>query len=246
MLSFLFIILLVSNVSANTEIISFNARKLIEARASESNDLQQLLEESNVTSLSSTQSERTFNVLPAPIGTPSDEVCADVRPGYCENEVWLKMSMDSEGWRKFDMFTLRVSWPAYVRGSFSSYLTKTLIFDVYHQHRTDFSMNVFEGSDLQKYARIRLVDTGVRVPNLSVESVIAPSSSQSRGPVPFNVVLEPLLAGVTPRSVVPIASFVALSFIPVGLFLPRILRELSNVANEAGKELRDPRFSKRD
>jgi hypothetical protein len=44
----------------------------------------------------------------------------------CPHEIWLVLSIDSQGWCAYDKFTLRVSWPASVRW-FLRYLHQQLI-----------------------------------------------------------------------------------------------------------------------
>ena len=38
-----------------------------------------------------------------------------VDDGVCPHEFWLILDLDREGWREYEKFTLRLSWPAYVR-----------------------------------------------------------------------------------------------------------------------------------
>lgn len=73
----------------------------------------------------------------------------------------------------------------------------------------------------RKYARIRLVDTGVRTPTRN--------PAAKRAPVPFTVILEPLHFGVLPSSVVPtllcllpVVACAALMVAPINRYLERI------------------------
>lgn len=64
--------------------------------------------------LSAKRNERRFDVLPARLWTPLSDVCNGTEAGECENEVWLKLAL-GESWEGYEAFTLRVSWPAFVR-----------------------------------------------------------------------------------------------------------------------------------
>ena len=80
-----------------------------------------------------------------------------------------------------------------------------------------------------RYARIRVVDAGVRIPSLSSLPVAA---------VPMIVRLEPLYFGVIPASVVPVLIYL----IPVVAFasivmVPRIHGYLAAVAADVRREL---------
>lgn len=82
-----------------------------------------------------------------------------------------------------------------------------------------------------KYARLRLVDTGVRIPTLSADL-------QSTGLVPFNVILEPLLLNVLPATVLPTIVVLIPTIVVVTMALPYIFRYLTKVAAKAQGELR--------
>ena len=70
--------------------------------------------------LSPPNAERLIRVLPAPVGTPVEDVCtpatpSSVQPGGCAHETWLTLDLDHPDWKAYGKFTLRVSWPASVR-----------------------------------------------------------------------------------------------------------------------------------
>ena len=89
-----------------------------------------------------------------------------------------------------------------------------------------------------KYARIRLVDTGIRAPS---------SGSAPNPPVPFIVRLEPLYLGILPASVLPVLLFL----LPVVAFAalvmaPRIHRYLAAVAGDAKRDLMESARAKQE
>lgn len=81
----------------------------------------------------------------------------------------------------------------------------------------------------RRYARIRVVDTGVRNPL---------SQAPVRGTVPFALHLEPLYFGVVPSSVVPVILFL-LPLVAITAFFiaPRIHRYMASIAVDAKAEL---------
>lgn len=83
------------------------------------------------------------------------------------------------------------------------------------------------------YARIRLVDTGVRTPGRS-----PPAAFTAAAPaVPFLVVLEPLVAGALPASLVPTLLVLA-ALVPLAALVARALHGvLAAAARDARREL---------
>ena len=80
----------------------------------------------------------------------------------------------------------------------------------------------------RRYARIRLLDTGVREP--SKPAVIT-------DPTPFIVILEPLYFGFLPASVSPVLLFMTpICCFSLLLIIPRVHGHLSQVANEVRVE----------
>lgn len=84
------------------------------------------------------------------------------------------------------------------------------------------------GGTRRQYARIRVVEAGVRVPS---------ADKNVPRDVPFNVILEPLYYGILPASVAPVLFFL----IPVGalallVVAPRIHAYLGSVAGEIQKD----------
>lgn len=88
-------------------------------------------------------------------------------------------------------------------------------------------------SSRRKYARIRLVDTGVRTPSWSG----ADTTHSLAEPVPFIVLLEPLYLGLLPLSIVPTVLFLAPLCIAALIFAHYVTGQLSNLADKARVEL---------
>ena len=100
--------------------------------------------------------------------------------------------------------------------------------EVQQRFRGNFEAPASAPKTLRRYARVRVVDTGVRDP-----------SSTARVPVvPFHIRLDPLYFGVLPPMVVQILSFL---FPVVGFaaffVVPRIYGYVAGVAKDAKKEL---------
>ena len=136
---FLFSLLLIGHllngISANTEIINFPAT------SAEFSDLQftetWLVQISQASFLSLTKQLLTYkrhilepknstlrwNMISAPLEyTRSQSICVNLHEWHpvqninaCPYEFWVVLDLDQGGWKDYDRFTLRLSWPAYVR-----------------------------------------------------------------------------------------------------------------------------------
>ena len=80
-----------------------------------------------------------------------------------------------------------------------------------------------------RYARIRVVDIGVRPPSAK------PSEPE---PIPFILVLEPLYLGVLPATVLPTIMFLVPLVFFAGLAVPSVYRYLSRIAEKSREELK--------
>ena len=66
-----------------------------------------------------------WNMISAPLEyTLSQSICVDLQEWHpvrnvdvCPHEFWLVLDLDQDGWKGYDKFTFRLSWPAYVRVS---------------------------------------------------------------------------------------------------------------------------------
>lgn len=86
----------------------------------------------------------------------------------------------------------------------------------------------------RQYARIRLVDTGVRTPSLHPSHSATTSFPAA---VPFVVTLEPLYLGVLPASVVPVLAFLVPLIIIASMMVSPVHLFLQGLATQARKEV---------
>ncbi|KAK0234237.1 hypothetical protein IW262DRAFT_1291106 [Armillaria fumosa] len=193
---------------ANTEIANFYASSDVQAPVAVGKEW---------AALSASENQRQYEIIPAPLGTPLTAVCPS---SPCRHELWLKLDLSNDDWQQFTKFTLRISWAAY--------------------DPADFLIDIIDGDAISsgkstdpptrlKYARIRLVDTGVVTPGISVDRPTA---------VPFTVILEPLYFGVLPASVVPTLYFLIAVVLLAATALPWINAYLEGYALKARREIR--------
>jgi hypothetical protein len=88
----------------------------------------------------------------------------------------------------------------------------------------------------RKYARIRLVDTGVLTPDRNGQEP-SPPALPAPPPVPFNLILEPLYLGVIPATVLPTILFLLPLTVLSSLAVPRVYAYLSTIAEKARREM---------
>jgi hypothetical protein len=122
----------------------------------------------------------------------------------------------------------------------------------FFQSPTDFSIQVYDPETLlvrfnasvvlnnseivsttrRKYARIRLVDTGIRTPLPHNQHKIIESA-----PVPFIVILEPLYFGVLPATVIPTLFFLVPVLAVAALAVPLINTYLADLARQGRRDV---------
>jgi hypothetical protein len=198
--------------------------------------------------LTSTFNELELSVPPAPLHTRRDDICKHKNHalGTCDHEIWLRLNLDSEAWEKYSKFTLRISWPASVR-----HLDRNLVHQliVYSQSPADFYLDTFAPTELAdvyrltlpnpdiqtltrtQYARIRVVNTGIRTPWPGV-NVTAPPPD-----VRFRVICEPLLLGILPQTLLPtIVCLIAVIAVASTMVCP-INRYLGRLSDEVRDEI---------
>ena len=132
---FLFCLLshLINGIAANTEIINFSATaaEFSSLPFTETWSVQiphpglsQNLTSSFVRHILRPQnSTLQWNMISAPFeSTLSQSTCLNLHQWHpiqntnvCPHEFWLVLDLDQDGWKVHDQFTLRLSWPAYVR-----------------------------------------------------------------------------------------------------------------------------------
>ena len=129
---------LLNGISANTEIINFSATAAEFSRLpstdtwSVSKRPRFFITDQAVTYyfflkkrhiLEPENSTLQWNMISAPLEyTLSQSICVDLHEWHpvrnvdvCPHEFWLVLDLDQDGWKGYDKFTLRLSWPAYVR-----------------------------------------------------------------------------------------------------------------------------------
>ncbi|KAG1886203.1 hypothetical protein F4604DRAFT_1969649, partial [Suillus subluteus] len=230
----LIVLFICQEVIANTEIINFLAA-----------------EERNVDFSSTTvdswpilnykNNQGHWNVDPALLDTPLQQVCESEtgtdskNPFSCLHELWITLDLDDENWMSYSKFTLRLSWPASKSYSPEAILTRlsrlphqSAIEDASitepHLSRTGLSTTRL------KYARIRVVDTGVRTPTPDFH----PSAVHA---IPFILILEQLYFGVLPASLLPTVCFLITVLTCAALATPWILSYLDHFIKQARQEL---------
>ncbi|KAJ8472800.1 hypothetical protein ONZ45_g16525 [Pleurotus djamor] len=188
-------------------------------------------------------SEKELTLLPARFGTFLSSVCETKvdatkptvnSPYGCPHELFLVLNLDANAWRKYDAYTLRLSWPASYPAEFdiqilsASMLSELLESNPNHTWHGN-PQKVFKISTRTRYARIRVVDTGVVTPKRQLPSPL-PSV------VPFTLILEPLYLGFLPASVMP----TLLLMLPVAasafIIVPRLLPWFESLAQDAMQE----------
>ena len=96
------------------------------------------------------------------------------------------------------------------------------------------------GSELSVHARTRLMYARVRVVDAGVRTPIVDGSHQraTPEPVPFILILEPLYGGVLPASVLPTVVFLCIVvFVAARWVVPPVQQYLYAVADEVRKEV---------
>ncbi|KAH9926428.1 uncharacterized protein B0H18DRAFT_1118927 [Fomitopsis serialis] len=210
-------------VHANTEIVNFAA---VEGTLAPS------VLTANWTELSAKAPEKLLRVPPALLGTPLADVCQDSPGASCAHELGLTLRLDDPAWSAYSRFTLRISWSASSPADFDVQVKSAAA--LFSELRTSVP-----GRDVHSlptgrrmYARIRVVDTGVRTPTADGSHERVPPD-----PITLMVLLEPLYFGVLPASVVPTVAFLILVIIVAALgIVPPVQRYLCAVADEAREE----------
>ncbi|KAH9947087.1 hypothetical protein B0H21DRAFT_363002 [Amylocystis lapponica] len=184
------------------------------------------------------EAEKYWKLLPAPLGTALEDVCETARYSLnsCPHELWVVLDLDDSEWRRYSKFTLRISWPASSPADFSIDIFSPDALEKFLKQqdmRGGHAVASHSSGTRRQFARIRLVDTGVRTPSSATD--VGESLPE---PVPFIVLLEPLYLGVLPATVAPILLFLVLilSFTAV-VVVPFINRYLSTVVHDARAEL---------
>ncbi|KAG1813944.1 uncharacterized protein BJ212DRAFT_1274970 [Suillus subaureus] len=241
----LIVLFICQEVIANTEIINFLAA-----------------EERNVDFSSTTvdswpilnykNNQGHWNVDPALLDTPLQQVCESetginpANPFSCLHELWITLDLDDENWMSYSKFTLRLSWPAsspadFLLEIYSPEAILTRLSRLPHQSAIDDASittphlsrtGLSTVTTRLKYARIRVVDTGIRTPTPDFHA----SDVQA---IPFILILEQLYFGVLPASLLPTVCFLIAVLSCAALATPWILSYLDHFIKQARQELRD-------
>ncbi|KAF9447830.1 hypothetical protein P691DRAFT_730784 [Macrolepiota fuliginosa MF-IS2] len=141
------------------------------------------------TQLNITNREASLNITPV---LNSTEV-------WPQSGIWLTLDLDDPNWSSYNKFTLRASWPAshpcdiYIRTFDPQHVASQLLRNrPLHPTR-------------RKYAHIHVINTGIPTPSSIGEDM----TWLRREPVPVTLILEPLLLGVVPQSVVPVITLLS-------------------------------------
>ncbi|THH15113.1 hypothetical protein EW146_g5310 [Bondarzewia mesenterica] len=187
--------------------------------------------------LNSSANERRWFVEPAPIHSSLNLACRPTTSDPCPYELWIALDLDDVAWTRYSKFTFRISWPASYPTEFSIQLYKPHELLSYLNISTAPLLHAETVSPLssaqtrRRFARIRLVDTGVRAPNSA--SASAPAL------VPFVVILEPLYFNVLPASLSPVLVFLAVVAGIAVLIVPSTIRVFERLAERAKVEMHD-------
>ncbi|KAH7915740.1 hypothetical protein BJ138DRAFT_1169765 [Hygrophoropsis aurantiaca] len=245
----LFMLLLCHENAANTEIINFMATE--EPKVA----LPSVLV-GNWTTLHYAHNERQWTLQPALIDTNLKQVCEpdydsvspENSPFLCPHEVWVTLNLDDQSWRAYSRFTLRLSWPAsspadyqidiHTPKSLSTYLSRWQ--NNWTHHNAFFgTADVSHSSSTvtrQKYARIRVVDTGVFTPAPHLQS-----QDYVVKPVSFIIILEQLYLGFLPASFLPTVCFLVPVLLAAAMIAPYLIRYLDRFVRQAREELEQSR-----
>ncbi|KAL5536054.1 hypothetical protein ACEPAF_4159 [Sanghuangporus sanghuang] len=268
--AFLFLVVFVSFATGNTEIRNFEARTskhgLQDSNLSQVTFLRSIIRSqlhAELHKLNVTRNEQSFRVVPAPLGTSLQSVCESQSgvPGQrCPNELWLEVDLSSQEWLYYDRFTIRLSWPAFYPTDFDIQLLYPEDLMAYMYSRFGVRGRHFEENNILSennapdtsrtiFVRVRLVDTGVRPPFRSKPDKLPNPDRTDQSAfdtVPFNVIVEPLILGVLPATVVPTIIFSIPLLVLAWFAYPYAVRYLEDIASEAWKELYDSQARKSD
>jgi hypothetical protein len=152
----------------------------------------------------------------------------------CPHQLWFILPLNASQWSGYSKFTLRVSWSAAYPASFQ--------LDVYDPNELMHYFNVSPSrvsettKSREKYARIRVLSNGLPNPSYFTPEQLANISSKPL-PVPFIVILEPLILGVLPQMLLPFVLWLVSALLVGGVwYVPWLLRFLGRAAEEARRE----------
>ncbi|KAF9444888.1 hypothetical protein P691DRAFT_735836, partial [Macrolepiota fuliginosa MF-IS2] len=180
-----------------------------------------------IVNFAATVAESPEMVLPwTQLNTTNREASLSITPVLDPTEVWprsgiwLTLDLDDPGWSSYNKFTLRASWPAshpcdiYIK-----------IFDPQHVASQLLSNRPLHPTR-RKYAHVYVINTGVPTPSSTGEDM----TWLRREPVPVTLILEPLLLGVVPQSVVLVITLLSVAVAMVIMIIPTAVRYYDTIA----------------
>ncbi|KAF8844149.1 hypothetical protein BDN67DRAFT_963247 [Paxillus ammoniavirescens] len=246
-------------VAANTEIINFLPSR------EHTVDLPSAVV-GNWSNLHHFDNERQWALQPAALHTPLHQVCEiddktalSERPFSCPHELWVILDLDDKKWESYTTFTLRLSWAASTPADFSieiyppeavqDRLSKRHQISARpnstHPHpRSSSHTSQQSPTTRSKYARIRVVDTGVltpgarpQVPRTSSDAPANLAVEPEPDSVPFIVILEPLYLGVLPASLLPTVCFLIPILLVAAMSVPFAIAYLDTFVRQVREDL---------
>ncbi|KAG6811459.1 hypothetical protein H0H92_007282 [Tricholoma furcatifolium] len=221
------------DIAFNTEIVNFHVPEVYNEEISFTK---------NWPKLSFSDNEREWTMPPAPLGTPITEICASQSTtNYtCPHELWLALDL-ARDWSTYSSFTLRLSYPASYPAEFSldifdpKSLSAHFKLQSEREHHPQGSYSSSSATQARlRYARIRLVDTGVLTPRPKTH--VTSTEKITPTPVPFILILEPLYFGVLPPIVVPALGYIVCVCLLAWMIVPTLIRRIETIAAEAKRE----------
>ncbi|EKM81725.1 hypothetical protein AGABI1DRAFT_126087 [Agaricus bisporus var. burnettii JB137-S8] len=161
------------------------------------------------------QMDSSHNKIPLNITPVLD--ATEVSP---DSGLWLTLKLDDPNWTSYTKFTLRVSWPPSHPCDFFLKITDPLY--VAPQLLRNRPLH----STYRKYVHLYAINTGVPTPSPTGEDM----TWLRREPVSITLVLEPLLLGVLPQSLVPVIIALLLVIVLALVLLPPVKRYFNEIA----------------
>ncbi|KIJ66504.1 hypothetical protein HYDPIDRAFT_166709 [Hydnomerulius pinastri MD-312] len=246
--------LLCHEVAANTEIINFLSSQ--EHTVDLPSDVV-----GNWPKLNFPDNQQQWALQPAALHTPLHRMCETDEgissSGYplpCPHELWVTLDLDDKNWVSYSAFTLRLSWAASTPADFliEVYSPEAALARLSQRQQISSgskSTNTKSSHSSQgrpttrsKYARIRVVDAGVRTPWAQSQSDSvsdAPANlAVELAPVPFILILEQLHMGVIPASLLPTIYFLIPVLLMAAMAVPWVIAYLDTFVRQAREDLK--------
>ncbi|KAG8796714.1 hypothetical protein FRC12_005808 [Ceratobasidium sp. 428] len=234
----------------NTEIINFTSL------SSPAVDVETKLTGVSWEKLDVESGTRQFELTLAPYRQAWSNVC---EAEICEHEVFVKLELGEDRTNGFSIlkqrprYSLRISWPAstpvdfdvkaYTPAELHALLSSRSPGNSNDQSYSSSSPS--SGQTRVMYAHIRARDAGVRAPPHRAWHFLPPLILPPSNPptVSFHLVLDPLLLGFIPKSVMPTV-WMLLAAVVIGVCLAgRLTTYLETIAVKANKQIRESKIA---